>query len=310
VRAVLFHNVVDHVTDPFDRGGERLAAARFREHVRALAADYALVDFPRARAGAKDPSGRRQMLLTFDDGFAGVSRVALPILSEFGAVATVFILTRDGSSLPSDALVHFERLEIAFRLTTSATLTSGLATIDPLPLGAIAERVRSLKTLKGVLKRLPPAERLERTEQVLGALGVADSAIHAFAREWPSRYAKLTRAEVDGLLAAGWTIGGHTRTHPSVATLDDAGLDDEIAGNARDLERGFGLTEPPFAYPYGGEVHVSDAAEAAIRRAGFTCAFTTRSGDNDGATNPFRLHRYSLPALQAEGLSPMGTARV
>src|SRR6185369_4207128 len=101
-----------------------------------------------------------------------------------------------------------------------------------------------------------------RTEQVLAALGVADSAIEAFAREWPSRYAKLTAADVENLIAAGWTIGGHTRSHLSVATLDDAGLDEEIAGNARDLARGFGLSEPPFAYPYGGDVHVSDAAEA------------------------------------------------
>lgn len=53
------------------------------------------------------------------------------------------------------------------------------------------------------------------------------------------------------LADAGWTIGAHTRTHPSLPTLDDAALDDELGGAHDDIRAGLGLTPHWLAYPFG-----------------------------------------------------------
>lgn len=52
------------------------------------------------------------------------------------------------------------------------------------------------------------------------------------------------------LSAHGWTVGAHSRTHPSLPELDDARLRDEVVGSRRVLEERLGLTVETFAYPY------------------------------------------------------------
>ena len=62
---------------------------------------------------------------------------------------------------------------------------------------------------------------------------------------------------LERLVAAGITLGAHTRTHRDLRRLDAAAIDDEIAGSAECLRRRLGVAPQAFAYPYG---HVSQAA--------------------------------------------------
>jgi peptidoglycan/xylan/chitin deacetylase (PgdA/CDA1 family) len=306
VRALLLHNVVGGVVDEIDRACERLPARRFRQHLEHLRAVYDVVPFAPGMWNAANTSTRPQLLVTFDDGFAGVHDVALPIMRELGMVATVFVLTEGGRVLAPTSLLHFERLEIAFRLTTAGRVDVRGDESVVVPVDEARDRARALKLAKQWLKHLPRHQRLAEAARLIDRLGVDERSITALAAAAPARYQKLSGAQIATLLAHGWTIGGHTRSHPSLACVEPDVLDAEIRGNAADLEQALGLTDVPFAYPYGGEAHVSDAAEAVVRRAGFCCAFTTMAGDNDEHTNPFRLRRYSLPALQAYALGRLG----
>ena len=96
---------------------------------------------------------------------------------------------------------------------------------------------------------------------------------------------------VDGLrriVAGGIEIGAHTRTHPSLRSLDGAALRDELAGSILDLE---GLGFRPlgvFAYPYGA---LDSRVVSAVKSAGIRLAFTIKSGIARAGRDPFRIPR-------------------
>lgn len=300
MRAVLFHNVIAEPLDGFDRQLSRDHANRFRQHVAWLAARYEIVSLPEALE-ARSAAGARLVVLTFDDGYAGVYEAARPVLDEIGAVGAVFVHTDPGAALPPNRLLHFERLEIAFRLTTAASLDLERYGLGTAVLASDADRLRELRRIKRGLKTRADAERRAIEAIVFDRLGVSVDRMDRYAAS-SARFRKLSAEQIRALAGAGWTVGGHTRTHPVLSQLPDRELTEEIEGNARDLERVFGLAGAPFAYPFGGDEHVDDRTEQAVREAGFRCAFTTVCGENDDRTNMYRLRRFSLPELQADTL--------
>ena len=83
------------------------------------------------------------------------------------------------------------------------------------------------------------------------------------------------RTAVRRLLAAGWEIGSHSLTHADLTALTPTAMRTELAGSRARIRRLFGVPASFFAYPYG---HVSPAVVAAVRRAGYLAAATTRMG--------------------------------
>ena len=77
------------------------------------------------------------------------------------------------------------------------------------------------------------------------------------------------------LLAAGWEIDSHSITHPDLTTLAPARLRAELAGSRARIHDLFGVPANFFAYPSG---HLNAGVVAAVRRAGYLAATTTRAG--------------------------------
>ena len=124
---------------------------------------------------------------------------------------------------------------------------------------------------------------------------------------WPG-VLNLTLSHLDGLggetavrrlIRAGWQIDAHTRTHPDLTVLSDARLRDEVAGARAELRARFGVAANFFCYPAG---RYDARVVAAVRRAGFLGATTTRSRfATPGA--PYALARVQVDSgLGGEGL--------
>jgi peptidoglycan/xylan/chitin deacetylase (PgdA/CDA1 family) len=122
--------------------------------------------------------------------------------------------------------------------------------------------------------------------------------------------ATMSEEQLRRCAARGFEIGGHTRTHRDLSTLDGDGLREEIGGAKRDLEAA-GFRPVSFAYPYG---RYNNAARASVEGA-FELAFTGDEGRNTRATDALRMRRTMvLPcdtaldfALRVElGWSPAG----
>jgi peptidoglycan/xylan/chitin deacetylase (PgdA/CDA1 family) len=103
-----------------------------------------------------------------------------------------------------------------------------------------------------------------------------------------------------GLLAAGWEIGGHTRTHPHLDALRDAAALSDIRLGKEETEARLGVTLRTFCYPFG---HLNARTPALVRAAGFSGASTTRSGLARSDHDPFLLPRVKV--AYRDGVSGM-----
>ncbi len=92
------------------------------------------------------------------------------------------------------------------------------------------------------------------TSFVITAL--ADSHLPKMQDDGSGWYTWMTWKELGELRDAGWTIGAHTRTHPNLRKLEEAGRHRRVVAELRrakeDIERKLGLTPLCFAYPEGG----------------------------------------------------------
>jgi peptidoglycan/xylan/chitin deacetylase (PgdA/CDA1 family) len=77
----------------------------------------------------------------------------------------------------------------------------------------------------------------------------------------------LSPEQVSRLLDAGWEVGSHTRTHPRLATVDDARLRDELRRSREECEELFGRPCHAIAYPYGDS---DGRVVAAAKEAGYS----------------------------------------
>jgi peptidoglycan/xylan/chitin deacetylase (PgdA/CDA1 family) len=112
------------------------------------------------------------------------------------------------------------------------------------------------------------------------------------------------------------TVGFHTVEHDVLPDLDDAALENAVSRGRDDLAAVSGAEVRHFAYPHG---KADTRSAAAVRRAGFSAAFTGRAQpvrENDDVqrlgrwepgprgvddllvTLAVRLHRTSLPSEQ------------
>jgi peptidoglycan/xylan/chitin deacetylase (PgdA/CDA1 family) len=100
----------------------------------------------------------------------------------------------------------------------------------------------------------------------------------------------MTTDQLKTMIAAGMTIGSHSRSHPPLPSLGTGPrLKDEIAGSKAWLESQLGVAVDTFAYPYGA---YTAADAAAVKTTGYRTARTVDSGTHATLDN-----LETLPAL-------------
>ena len=110
---------------------------------------------------------------------------------------------------------------------------------------------------------------------------------------------RMSVDQLKELLAAGMTIGGHSRTHPSLTRLPLEQARAEIAGCKEDLQQALGVPVRFFAYP-GGAFN-RDVARL-TRAAGYAAACSALGPARNDASTLFWLYRDLL----TEGMNTWG----
>lgn len=221
----------------------------------------------------------RAVCVTFDDGYQDNAAIALPILKRWDVPATVFVASGylNGGRMWNDTVLEAIR-----------TLDGKSLDLNPLGLGkfelssADLKRRAATKILTSI-KHLPGTER----QEAVNLIG------EAAAGPLPDNL-MMTDAQVKDLAAAGVEIGGHTVSHPILATLDNNAAQQEICENKQYLER---LTERRlrfFAYPNGrlGSDYRAEQCQL-VRDAGYEAAFSTHAGVSSAATDRWQLPRFT-----------------
>lgn len=75
------------------------------------------------------------------------------------------------------------------------------------------------------------------------------------------------------MLGIGWiTVASHSKTHPSLSTMTDEQIEEELAGSKEDLEEMLGIPIRYLSYPSGD---VDERVVKTAEKAGYRLAFTT-----------------------------------
>src|SRR5262249_14676672 len=79
-----------------------------------------------------------------------------------------------------------------------------------------------------------------------------------------------------------------------LAAADPETIRAELAISKRKLADAVGKPVLVFAYPFGGPNHISEAARALVREAGFICCASCYGGINSRHPEPFNLKRIGI----------------
>lgn len=108
---------------------------------------------------------------------------------------------------------------------------------------------------------------------------------------WPGSARVMTRSELIEMSDVGCHLGCHTRSHPSLPTLGENQLRDEVHGARQDLEYLVQERVDLFAYPFG---HHDPRVREAVASSGFRAAFTFLNGRVVAEVDRFRMPRINM----------------
>lgn len=255
-------------------------AVEFDWQMRVLAECFQPLSLAEALSRMDDGSlPKRAACVTFDDGYADNESVALPILKKWGIPATIFIASGylNGGRMWNDTVIE------AVRTLTGKYLDLrelGLASYD---LSSLPTQRSAIEQILQAIKHRPAAERETAVEVIR----------QAAAAPLPTDLMMSDR-QIENLVAAGIEIGGHTVTHPILATLDEAAARTEILDNKDHLERLTGQQLRFFAYPngrLGGDYELLH--RDMVREAGYEAALSTHPGVTSAASDRWQLARFT-----------------
>lgn len=258
----------------------------FRQQVAFCSQHYNCMNLGQAmqRMQSSKSFDKPTLVFTFDDGYADNFQYVAPILDEFSASGTFFII----SSLNDTPMTAwYDRLARSVQsiLCDLPNLSSRLGNkneadrwltqqLHSKSNATAASVVRAAKKL-GIQQRLAV---VERAAKIAGLQQILPND--------PDKM--MTQAEIRELVANGHEIGAHTRTHPILTQLEDDELVAELEGGRSDLSEAADCGVESLAYPNGD---FDQRVVEATRRAGYRYAVTTESGLNKSNADPLTLRR-------------------
>lgn len=107
----------------------------------------------------------------------------------------------------------------------------------------------------------------------------------------------FTWDELRSMVAAGMTVGGHSRSHPYLTSISsEAELWSEIFESKQQLETELGVSVNEFAYPFG---RYNATIVSLVQKAGYRSARGDFYSGNQSAQNLFELSAMNAPTTTA-----------
>jgi peptidoglycan/xylan/chitin deacetylase (PgdA/CDA1 family) len=264
----------------------QLPAKEFSRQIEFLTAHYTIVPLGEvvSRLERRLPLPERAVVLTFDDGFRNVYTTAFPVLQQYRAPATVFLVTGlVGTRQPAWPERLFQ--------TLINTKLQGLEWKGSLwDLTTEGGKEATYRGLTARLKALATPEREEQFERLVADLGGcpvigADSPL-----------ATLDWAEIEEMQQSGLIdFGSHTHTHPVLSRCTALVQREELECSRDLLRERLGGAEW-FAYPNGSREDFTAETMALVAEARYRCALSTVEGLAGRNTALFALKRVHVGA--------------
>lgn len=282
-------DVPDEARFPFDPELVSASVAQFRRQMQMLSDRYSpitcetLIQY----LDGKGSLPKRPVIVTFDDGFADNYEHAFPVLKEIGMPATIFVST---DYIGTDKVFWFDRVvQVLLKCSQSELVFDSLGGMH-LYLGQTVESRRSAaERLLIILKAAPDAKRLQAVEELEQRV---EPETLTSAREL-SRI--LNWEQIIEMSQSGIEFGSHSRSHPVLARLDQAGLKNELRGSREIIEAKIGKPVQVLSYPVGGFNDISEVVTREVRAAGYRLGVSYIPGTNYlRSFDRFRMRRQHI----------------
>jgi peptidoglycan/xylan/chitin deacetylase (PgdA/CDA1 family) len=261
-----YHRIGTAGRSLFDHALWSADAETLTDHVRFLKLHLDVIG-PGDLRDARRRGRGRYGLITFDDGYRDNYEVAFEVLRAERAVATFFVTTGfiDGRRVPWwDEIAWMVRTSQRTRIELTGWLPA------PIELAKIGAEP-TVRSLLRAFKRLPPDRHPDYLDALAAATGSGRCEIDA-TDLW------MTWEMLRVMRAAGMAVGGHTVTHPILASAPEATQRAEIVECGRRLAHELGEPMRYFSYPVGGRKAFNDVTRTCLREAGVECAFSYYGG--------------------------------
>jgi peptidoglycan/xylan/chitin deacetylase (PgdA/CDA1 family) len=286
LRCVVFHDIALSET-PFTAGMNVSTPRRtFEASLEFLTSHYTPVSLSDVLA---DPDGRRlpprPVLVTFDDAYASVVELAVPLCVKFRVPAVFFVNAAflDNKRLAPDNLVCY------------VANTMGMGAIDAAARSVRGAKSPKLGSLSDVFMDLFPlltlSERDAFLESIQQSAGVSERDLARDAGLY------LTSEQLRSLASFNFEIGNHTYTHVHCRSLSPDDLRQEVGRNKEQLEEFSGRKVRSFSQPYGSSQDLTPELTGYLRQTGHEAAFLSESTANSQNKDKFSLDRVSSRAV-------------
>ncbi len=293
---VSYHRVVEDFAAERSRGipGLLVSTVTLEQHLRELARRYEIVTLGKAlRELGSRAKGSDLAVITFDDGYADVAELGLPVLQRLGMPATVFLPT---------GFVGTERRRLHDRIFAGLVdlLAPGgdperLRGENREPLLTLLERGLDSSRIVDVLLAAVPERQLLRIVEDLERVSGRREA------DLPPGSRLLDWQQVRDLAGSGMDLGTHTIHHRVLPHLTRDELRTELEIPRQTIRERAGVESLDFAYPNGW---YNRAVIAEIVATGYRSAVTTEARYNGPGGDPFRIGRFTL--WEGSSLGPGG----
>ncbi len=290
LRILAYHRVIDDdpATFPFDEELISADTESFYNQMKFARNNFDVISFQDLRQseieGRKLP--HRALLITFDDGYKDNYTNAFPVLKALALPATIFLTT---GCINQSKLFWWDRITYSLKKTRRAEISFPSVSGEPMSLRSAIDRRSAIERVLEWIKEVPEEVRQGFLERLNLELDV----------EMPEHLARkmmLTWEEINLMASEGIEFGSHTITHPILANVGHAQLEQEIFESKRAIERHLGKEAIAFAYPAGTLSRFSLEAKEAVARAGFHYAVSYE----DSMAFYDEFDRFALPRIHVE----------
>lgn len=289
--AVNYH----YVQDPrLDAGGiHPCSIAEFKRQIAFLSGQFQFVSLMAVYEAAKHRSSQRLCAITFDDGLQSQWENALPVLRQYGALATFFIITGtlDGK-IPLAHKIHIVSSRISplaliekFNLFLLRAFPQ-YAHIYHIPLNDYVNNKRRHDDI--------PSANLKEILSNIALHTVSDAFLSEVLNELDmnEKYACgkffMNQDQIYDLQCMGFIVETHTHNHYSLDRESSEALREDFRAATNILKRILGKSPHVMAYPYG-RLPMNDRILAEF---GITHGVTVENRAIDADNHPLRIPRF------------------
>ncbi len=273
---LIFHRVL--ASNDFMRPDE-ITAKEFDEKMQLIARHFTPLSLSEAVERLQNNTlPQRAICVTFDDGYRDNAEVAFPILKKWKIPATFFVASSflDGGRMWNDTVIETVRNYEGDELDLTEL---NLGVFDT---QTNQQKEQSAQSIIQQIKHCAPHERDQKVKFV---------ASHA--NNLPNDL-MMDSVQVKNMSEQGIAIGGHTVTHPILATLTVKEVEQEISDGKQALENIIQKPIELFAYPNGkpGKDYLPEHVDI-IKKLGFKVAVSTQWGVSNSKSDIYQLNRFT-----------------